>query len=136
MDGGAGLKLLARRMAETAERAGHVAGLAEPANQLAAALQRLGAATKSAWATGVPEEALANATPYLQAFGHVVLAWIWLDVALAASANADRDDADFCAGKLAAMRYFYAYELPKIDAWLAVVASREPLCREMQDAWF
>ena len=136
MDGGAGLKLLARRIAETTERAGHVAGLAEPANQLAAALQRLGAATKSAWSTGLPEDALANATPYLQAFGHVVLAWIWLDVALAASANAERGDADFCAGKLAAMRYFYAYELPKIDAWLTVVASREPLCREMQDAWF
>jgi len=78
------------------------------------------------------EEALANATPYLQAFGHVVLSWIWLDVALAA----DAAPAPLRSGKLAAMRYFYAYELPKIDAWLAVVASRESVCREMQDAWF
>jgi hypothetical protein len=31
------------------------------------------------------------------------------------------------------MRYFFAYELPKIDAWLAVVARREAVCREMQD---
>ena len=84
MNGGAGLKLLATRISATIEEAGHAEGLAEPANQLAAALQRLGAATKAAWATGVPEEALANATPYLQAFGHVVLAWLWLDVALAA----------------------------------------------------
>jgi hypothetical protein len=82
MNGGAGLKLLATRINATIERAGHVDGLAER-NALAAALQRLGAATKAAWATGVPEEALANATPYLQAFGHVVLAWIWLDVSLA-----------------------------------------------------
>jgi butyryl-CoA dehydrogenase len=132
-EGGAGFKLLARRIAATGERAGQVAGLAEPANRLAGALQRLGAATKSAWATGVPEEALANATPYLQAFGHVVLAWLWLDVALAAT---DAADPALREGKLAAMRYFYAYELPKIDAWLAVVASREPLCRDMQDAWF
>jgi hypothetical protein len=29
----------------------------------------------------MPTEALANAVPYLQAFGHTVLAWIWLDVA-------------------------------------------------------
>ena len=136
LDGGAGLKLLARRIAETGERAGQIAGLAEPANRLAGALQRLGAATKSAWATGVPEEALANATPYLQAFGHVVLAWLWLDVALAATDATDPADPSLSDGKLAAMRYFYAYELPKIDAWLAVVASREPLCREMQDAWF
>ena len=40
-------------------------------------------------------------------------------------------DAAFRAGKLAAMRYFYAYELPKIDAWLGVVARREALVREI-----
>jgi butyryl-CoA dehydrogenase len=128
MDGGAGLKLLATRVQATIERAGHAEGLAEPANALAGALQKVGAATKAAWATGVPEEALANATPYLQAFGHVVLAWIWLDVALAAQRLPDGATK---RGKLAAMRYFYAYELPKIDAWLAVVAAREAVCRTM-----
>jgi butyryl-CoA dehydrogenase len=35
-----------------------------------------------------------------------------------------------------AMQYFYAYELPKIDAWLTVVADRNPTCRAMHDAWF
>ncbi len=132
MNGGAGLKLLATRISATIEEAGHAEGLAEPANQLAAALQRLGAATKAAWATGVPEEALANATPYLQAFGHVVLAWLWLDVALAAR----RTGSPLQPGKQAAMHYFYAYELPKIDAWLGVVSHREAVCRTMQDAWF
>ncbi|NWG74798.1 MAG: acyl-CoA dehydrogenase [Rubrivivax sp.] len=132
IDGGAGLKLLATRVQATIERAGHAEGLAVPANALAGALQKVGAATKAAWATGVPEEALANATPYLQAFGHVVLAWIWLDVALAAQRL--RDGA-LGRGKLAAMRYFFAYELPKIDAWLAVVASREAVCRQMDPAW-
>ena len=152
MNGGAGLKLLATRISATAERAGQVEGLTEPANALAGALQRLGAATKGAWSTGVPAEALANATPYLQAFGHVVLAWLWLDVALAASARPADSAVDDMAlvdmavndlaarnlrsGKLAAMRYFFAYELPKIDAWLGVVARREALPREMQDAWF
>ncbi len=132
MKGGAGLKLLATRVSESIARAGQVAGLAEPANDLAEALQRLGAATKSAWATAVPEEALANATPYLQAFGHVVLAWIWLDVALAVAARPGRG---LAPGKRAALRYFFAYELPKIDAWLAVVARREPLLREFDPAW-
>ncbi len=132
MDGGAGLKLLAARINATLERAGHTAGLAEAANALAAALQKLGAATKSAWATGVADEALANATPYLQAFGHVVLAWIWLDVVLADAA----DPADAACGRRAAQRYFFAHELPKIDAWLGVVARRDDSCRRMQDAWF
>ncbi|MDE2277175.1 MAG: acyl-CoA dehydrogenase, partial [Burkholderiales bacterium] len=132
MQGGAGVKLLAGRINATIERAGQVAGLAEPAQALAAALQRLGAATKAAWATGVPEEALANATPYLQAFGHVVLAWIWLDVALAAQAAGE---AALTAGLRSAMGYFFDYELPKIDAWLGVVSRREALCRNMRDEW-
>ena len=132
MNGGAGLKLLATRIGATTLRAGHIPGFAMPANALAAALQSLGAATKAAWATGVAEEALANATPYLQAFGHVVLAWIWLDVVLV---TASRDD-DAAQGQRAAMRYFFSYELPKIGAWLAVVSSRDATCRAMKEEWF
>jgi butyryl-CoA dehydrogenase len=133
MQGGAGLKLLATRITDTLQRAGQAEGLAELAGELGGALQRLGAATKAAWASGVPEEALANATPYLQAFGHVVIAWIWLDVALAARGQADEARRQ---GAGAACRYFFAYELPLVDAWLRVVSTREPVCREMDDAWF
>ena len=138
MQGGAGLKLLAARVSATLERAGQDEALAPFVPGLAGALQRLGAATKAAWATGVPEEALANATPYLQAFGHVVLAWVWLELGLAARAAAPATEAerDRAAGLLAALRFFHLYELPKIDAWLGVVASREAVCRDMQDAWF
>jgi alkylation response protein AidB-like acyl-CoA dehydrogenase len=128
MDGGAGFKLLGARMQATIERAGQD----EHARALADALQSLQAATRSAWATGVPEEALANATPYLQAFGHTVLAWLWLDVMLSLQG---RDD-DFAQGKRAAMRYFFDYELPKTGAWLQPVAARHPLPREMREAWF
>jgi hypothetical protein len=132
MQGGAGLKLLATRVNATIERAGQAEGFAAPAHALAPALQALGTATESAWATGVPEEALANATPYLQAFGHTVLAWLWLDVALATTLRMD----DQAQGQRAAMRYFFAYELPKTSAWLAVVAAREAVCRDMNVAWF
>ena len=131
MNGGSALLVLAARINQTIERALQDPTLAEQANQLAAALARLGRATKNAWASGVPEEALANATPYLQAFGHVVLAWLWLDLSLCAAGPSD-----FAQGKRAAARYFYAYELPKIEAWLGVVGSREALCRDMRDGWF
>jgi len=153
MNGGTGLKLLGTRISHSVRSAGQVAGLAAPARQLAAALEALNSATQAAWSTGVPEEALANATPYLQAFGHVVLAWLWLDVAVVAArepvlvpgteigtdvgtepgTESDNERASaagsFAAGKLLAMRYFFAYELPRIDAWLGVVARREDLCR-------
>jgi len=126
MDGGAGLKLLAARVNDTITRAAQVSEPSQRATELAAALQSLGAATKAAWATGQPEDALANATPYLQAFGHVVLAWLWLDVALV----------DTDPGRRSAMRYFFAYELPRVEAWLAVVRTREAVCRDMHDSWF
>jgi alkylation response protein AidB-like acyl-CoA dehydrogenase len=128
--GGASLAALAARVQQTIERAIQT-GWAPQANQLAAALAQVGGATKKAWSTGEPEEALANAVPYLQAFGHTVLAWLWLDVVLAVSG-----DGAFAEGKRAAARYFFAYELPKIGAWLDVVARREPLCREVQADWF
>ncbi len=138
-DGGRGLKLLAAKIDETIAQAGQVPGLAEHANALAQALQQLGAATRSAWASGDPLDALANATPYLQAFGHVVLAWIWLELALAAQrglAAQDHRGAAFHRGKLAAARYFFHYELPKVGAWLAVVAARDPTCRDTDPDWF
>ena len=137
MDGGAGLQLLVETVQRTADRAASVPKLADHGAALAAALQRLVAATASAWASGQPEQALANATPYLQAFGHVVLAWTWLEVALCAAAQpGGGPDDGFLRGKLQACRYFFAYELPKVDAWLGVVASCDPTCRQMQDDWF
>lgn len=136
MDGGKGLALLARRVNATIERALGVAELAESANALAGALKALGHATRAAWATGEPEEALANATPYLQAFGHTVLAWIWLEIGLCAQARLGQGREDLLQGKLAAMRYFHRYELPRIGAWLQVVESRDDTCRLMQETWF
>jgi butyryl-CoA dehydrogenase len=139
MDSGAGLQLLAARISATVAAAARTS-LAGQGEALAAALGRVAAATRSAWATGVAEEALANATPYMQAFGHVVVAWLWLDVALAAQRVLDGGEgmqgADFQRGKLQAARYFSEFELPKIDAWLGVVASRNPTCRDMREEWF
>jgi butyryl-CoA dehydrogenase len=141
MHDGVAFKLLAARMLATAHVALPHDTLAAPARQLQSALQTLESATRAAWINGQPEEALANATPYLQAFGHVVLAWLWLDVGLACEARLSAASADAgtlapLQGRLAAMRYFYAFELPKTDAWLLPVAARQAVCREMRDAWF
>ncbi|MEG0202288.1 MAG: acyl-CoA dehydrogenase, partial [Comamonas sp.] len=136
MDGGKGLQLLAGRINATIERAMGRAQLSGYANHLAKALAEVGAATKSAWATGNPQEALANAVPYMQAFGHMVLAWTWLDVALALL---DKDEELAIAahkGGIAAMRYFFHYELPKIGGWLQVVKSRDMTCAQMREEEF
>ena len=133
MENGRGLQLLAGRINATIERAIQVPELAVHANALGQALAQVGAATKAAWATGNPSDALANAVPYLQAFGHTVLAWIWLDVALTAQAAADSAAR---TGRLAAMRFFFHYELPKIGAWLQVVSSRDQTCAALPEEAF
>jgi butyryl-CoA dehydrogenase len=132
MEGGRGLGLLAARVNATIERAIHVPELAEHANALGQALQKVGATTKAAWATGNPAEALANAVPYMQAFGHTVLAWLWLDVLLAQQGQAGAA----AEGRRRAARYFFHYELPRIGAWLRVVETRDPTCAEMPEEAF
>ncbi len=133
-DGGAALALLARRVDDSVARARTGDDLAGHAAALGDAWQRLVAATRAAWAGGATAQALANATPYMQAFGHVVLAWVWLELALAAAARGHADA--LALGKRQACRYFFAYELPKVDAWLAPVAARSAICTDMAEDWF
>lgn len=136
MENGRGLQLLAARINATIERAIQVPELAAHANALGSALQQVGAATKAAWSTGRPTDALANAVPYMQAFGHTVLAWVWLDVALA-TLQADAQLAQAASmGRMGSMRFFFHYELPKIGAWLQVVSSRDPTCAEFPEEAF
>jgi len=136
MENGRGLQLLAARINATIERAIQVPELAAHANALGSALQQVGAATKAAWSSGRPTDALANAVPYMQAFGHTVLAWVWLDVALA-TLQADAQLAQAASvGRMGSMRFFFHYELPKIGAWLQVVSSRDPTCAEFPEEAF
>jgi butyryl-CoA dehydrogenase len=136
MEKGRGLQLLAGRITDTIGRAAKVPTLAGHAKALGAALQRIGSATQAAWSTGDPADALANAVPYMQAFGHTVLAWIWLDVAYRAlQIDAEKARA-VTAGKIGATDYFFHYELPKIGAWLNVVESRDPTCTALPEDAF
>ena len=136
MEGGKGLQLLATRINATIQKALQQAKLSTYANQLARALADVGSTTKAAWATDNPQEALANAVPYMQAFGHVVLGWIWLDVALAVLAKDDGLAIAAHRGSMAAQRYFFHYELPRIGAWLQVVKARDMTCAHMEEEAF
>ena len=132
MEEGRGVHLLGARMRETADKAMVFADLAADAKALNTALQKVIAATQMAWSSGQPQEALANAVPYLQAFGHLVLAWIWLDVS--ASCRGAQTPAQ--TGRQAAAKFFYHYELPKIDAWLQVVSNRDMTCANLAEDAF
>jgi butyryl-CoA dehydrogenase len=134
MHEGAALALLARRIGATIARAA-ASGDAELAGfgrALGETLHAVGEATRAALAAGDPERALANASVYLEAFGHTVLAWIWLEQALAAHGR----DGDFHAGKRQACRFFFRWELPKVGPQLALVRTLDPTALDMRDAWF
>ena len=136
IDNGRALELLSSRITGTAAGALALAALAPHARDLEQAWAHVRSATDAAWASASPGEALANAVPYLQAFGHVVLAWIWLDVAVAALKFDSGAARPATVGKLAATRYFFHYELPKIGAWLRPVETRDMSCANLSEEAF
>ena len=130
LDKGLGLQLLGKRIADTCERAATATQI-QQAKALQNAWSGLLDATRDAWQGDNPALSLANAVPYMQAFGHTVLAWIWLDVSLTSLGN---DAANH--GRRQACQYFFNYELPKTGAWLNVVQSRDATCADMPEDAF
>ena len=66
---------------------------------------------------GQVERALANASLYLEAFGHMVVGWLWLRQGLVASSALDNGGPQpqaFYQGKLRACDFFSRYELPRV----------------------
>ncbi|MFC0506998.1 acyl-CoA dehydrogenase [Micromonospora costi] len=138
MRGGAGLAALAATIGATVGRARGAGGeAADLAGRLAAAMDRVTAVTRRLWDTGDPEVALANASLYLEAVGHVVIAWMWLEQLLAAdAAAAARPDDELYAGKRQAARFFFRYELPRTGPQFDLLASLDRTTLEMRDSWF
>ena len=130
MNDGAGLKLLFSKIQETIKLAKDDELLSEYATALETATNRIGMVTMSIGASlmaGNVNLSLANATIYLDMFGHAIIAWQWLRQALTAkSALVDAksdEDKSFYEGKLAACRYFYRYELIRVASWADLVES-------------
>jgi alkylation response protein AidB-like acyl-CoA dehydrogenase len=131
--GGAGLAELGRVVTATIEEATSKGGeAAELAAQLNSSWQRLIEVTGAMFATDDAEATLANSAIYLEAFGHVVMAWIWLEQFVVA----DGEAGDFYDGKRQAARYFFRYELPRTVPQLDLLEGLDRTTLEMRDAWF
>ncbi len=131
MADGAALKALAVEITETITAASAHAELSEYCQQLAAAMQQVQSTLEAVSQAKDPSLALANATIFLDAMGHVVIAWMWLKQAVAAlkgQSSGNQNDAAFYSGKLAACKFFYRYELPKAISKFELVSSLDDTC--------
>ncbi|SDG49843.1 acyl-CoA dehydrogenase [Roseospirillum parvum] len=122
---GAAFALLCDRIEATIAASRDTPPLASHAGALENILVRVRATTAgllAAMAGGRAETALGHASVYLEALGHVVVAWLWLKQARVAQAGLDAAPAAaehaFLTGKLAACHHFFAWELPRVGPWL------------------
>ncbi len=80
-----------------------------------------------------------NTSRLLMAVGDVVCAWLLLrqaEVALTALAGEPGKDKDFYAGKVAAAKFFAAYNLPKITAERAIAEAIDNSIMELDESAF
>ncbi len=128
---GAALKALAAQVMSTIEQASQWGGLSQHGQDLSASLKVVQTTLESVSKANDPSLALANATLFLDAMGHVVIAWMWLKQAVAAQkglATGIPADKAFYEGKLAACQFFYRYELPKAICQFELVAKVDDTC--------
>jgi butyryl-CoA dehydrogenase len=124
LDGGKSLGVLVGRIQATADRARATAPAGELlADRLTTACSDLVATTGQLATLGDPARMLADATAYLEATGHVVVAWIWLDQWLSAHGK----EGGFYDGKRAAATYFLTRELPRVGPMLALLREADGL---------
>ena len=90
---------------------------------------------------GNPEIFLADATLYLEFFGIIAIAWQWLMQATVANKALKKGglaepDINFYSGKIYACRYFFGYELPKIEGLAKRLLNSDGLTVEMKKGYF
>jgi Acetyl-CoA dehydrogenase C-terminal like/Acyl-CoA dehydrogenase, C-terminal domain len=134
MQGGAGLALLGETIAGTTGRAVGTewAGFAA---DLDAAAARLAAVTATLWGAGDPAVTLANSHVYLEAAGHLVVAWLWLEQALAVEKLPPTHLSDFHEGKRQAARFFWRWELPRVQHRFDLLESLDRTVLDTPERW-
>ncbi len=122
MKGGKSFDLLKEEINRTISAAESHSCLAPQSQKLTSALEKLDRISNYLFQLNArygPEVFLADATLYLELFGIITIAWQWLKQAvviqnLLQKKNVSKSQHQFFNGKIAAMRFYFSYELPKI----------------------
>ncbi|MGE0828652.1 MAG: acyl-CoA dehydrogenase [Hyphomonadaceae bacterium] len=127
---GRSMKLLQERMNATCAKAQKSPALKSYAQTLTSLFDRVTEVTNIIHAEANAEKRLANSAAYLEAFGHMVIAWIWLDKLCVAEGKTG----SFYDGKRAAARYFFTWEVPKTGPQLDLLASLDTTLLDLDPA--
>lgn len=137
INNGLSMTLLGIKIEETCANARKVTQLQNHVATLSQAWQQILDITAKLHAITDVELRLANAANYLEAFGHMIVGWLWLDQAVVLHKKLENSTSpDFIYGKLAACDYFFGWEMPKINSWLAVLDPVETTPLNMHQSWF
>jgi hypothetical protein len=143
MKGGKAFSLFIEEVQKTIQEAEVLSSLSPYARMLAEAMESLKSITGTLATLaleGKTEIFLADATLYLELFGHITIAWQWLLQALSIQKALDGDLSDlerqFYQGKFYTFRFFYHYELPKIQGLLQRLKESDGLTVAMERAFF
>jgi len=140
MQKGLGLRVLLDSMNDSIKKAATLPLSSPLAHILSGTVSSIETDTRAAWVDEDPAAALSNATLYLKAMGHAVIAWMWLELSVTSERRLEEprseSDKDFHRGKLAAANYFFRYEVPHIEVWSSIVAARDLTCHNTDSAWF
>jgi butyryl-CoA dehydrogenase len=143
MRGGKAYKLYLEELQGTLLGAEQFEELESYAHELKQSLETLQKVTVHLMEVGkkeTPERFLADATLYLEFFGIISVAWQWLVQAIAvmkALRNCpDGVESNFYTGKFFAFRYFFEYELPKIQGLAKRLMKSDGLTVEIKPDYF
>ncbi len=143
MKNGKAFELFCEEVRKTISGASEEARLRPHSETLKQALDQLEEVTaclKGMAAKGARDRFLADATLYLELFGIVTIAWQWLKQGIAVvkglDAAASEKEKNFYQGKLFALRFFYAYEVPKMKGLAERLMNGDGLTIEMEAAYF
>jgi len=133
--GGTSLRAFAGQVTADCERPGVDP---EESALLQRALATIGETTIHLGSLGDRNAMMRNSSDYMELFSIAVVAWQWLLQAAAAREGLRRDPAssDFYRGKLAAARYWFATEVPRIDQLCALCRSADDSYATMRAEWF
>jgi len=143
MSGGKAYKLYLEEVQgniREAEKFKELESYAQKLKQSLEILQKVTAHLMEVGKKETPELFLADATLYLEFFGIASVAWQWLVQAIAIVEtlrnNPDGVEANFYNGKFFAFRYFFEYELPKIESLAKRLMNSDGLTVEIKPDYF